>query len=108
FAPPSAWLHWMPDLITRLACLTLVRLKRLDEALAELRLAAQFAPDQARYASVFAVALHSAGRRGVQPPRRATIRPPIRGAGGPCWRLTTSVRKGPRPSPRAAGQKPTC
>jgi Flp pilus assembly protein TadD len=42
--------------------LTLVRLKRLDEALGELRLAAELAPDQARYAYVYAVALHSAGR----------------------------------------------
>ena len=42
--------------------LTLVRLKRLDEALGELRRAADLAPDQARYAYVYAVALHSAGR----------------------------------------------
>jgi predicted CXXCH cytochrome family protein len=42
--------------------LTLVRLKRLDEALGELRLAAQLAPEQARYAYVHAVALNSAGR----------------------------------------------
>ena len=42
--------------------LTLVRLKRLDEALDELRRAAELAPEQARYAYVYAVALHSAGR----------------------------------------------
>ena len=41
--------------------LTLVRLKRLDEALDELRRAAELAPEQARYAYVYAVALHSAG-----------------------------------------------
>ena len=44
--------------------LTLVRLKRLDEALGEFRLAAQLAPEQARYAYVHAVALNSAGRGG--------------------------------------------
>ena len=44
--------------------LTLVRLKRLDEALGELRRAAELAPEQARYAYVYAVALHSAGRGG--------------------------------------------
>ena len=42
--------------------LTLVRLKRPDEALAELRRAAELEPDRARYAYVYAVALHSAGR----------------------------------------------
>ena len=42
--------------------LTLVRLKRLNEALGELRRAAELAPEQARYAYVYAVALHSAGR----------------------------------------------
>ena len=42
--------------------LTLVRLKRLDEALSELRRAAELAPEQVRYAYVYAVALHSAGR----------------------------------------------
>jgi predicted CXXCH cytochrome family protein len=41
--------------------LTLVRQKRLDEALGELRTAAQDAPAQARFAYVYAVALHSAG-----------------------------------------------
>jgi predicted CXXCH cytochrome family protein len=44
--------------------LTLVRRKRSDEALAELRRAAELAPDLARYAYVYAVALHSAGRVG--------------------------------------------
>ena len=43
--------------------LTLVRLKRTDEALAELRRAAELDPSQARYAYVYAVALHSAGTR---------------------------------------------
>jgi tetratricopeptide (TPR) repeat protein len=54
-APQDAGVH-------RALGLALVRLKRLDEALAELRLAADLAPDQARYAYVYAVALHSAGR----------------------------------------------
>ncbi len=44
--------------------LTLVRLKRLEAALGELHRAAQLAPDQARYAYVFAVALNSVGRGG--------------------------------------------
>jgi predicted CXXCH cytochrome family protein len=44
--------------------LTLVRLKRNDEPLAELRRAAELDPDVARYAYVYAVALHSAGRVG--------------------------------------------
>jgi tetratricopeptide (TPR) repeat protein len=43
--------------------LTLVRLKRLNEALGELHRAAELAPEQARYAYVYAVAVHSAGRR---------------------------------------------
>ncbi len=42
--------------------LTLVRLKRPDEALGELRHSAELEPDRARYAYVYAVALHSAGR----------------------------------------------
>ena len=42
--------------------MTLTRLKRLDEALGEFRRAAELEPDQARYAYVYAVALHSAGR----------------------------------------------
>jgi len=40
-----------------------VRLKRPDEGLGELRRAAELAPGQARYAYVYAVGLHSAGRR---------------------------------------------
>jgi Flp pilus assembly protein TadD len=44
--------------------LTLVRLKRLEEAASELRRAAELAPEQARYAYVYAVALHSNGRAG--------------------------------------------
>ena len=44
--------------------LTLTRLKRPDEALDELRRAAALAPDQARYAYVYAVGLHSSGRSG--------------------------------------------
>jgi len=43
--------------------LTLVRLKRLNEAIGELRLAAEWAPAQARYGYVYGVALHSAGRK---------------------------------------------
>jgi len=42
--------------------LNLVRLKRADEALIELGRAAELDPSQARYAYVYAVALHSAGR----------------------------------------------
>jgi tetratricopeptide (TPR) repeat protein len=44
--------------------LALVRLKRTDEALEELRRAADLDPAQARYAYVYAVGLHSAGRIG--------------------------------------------
>jgi tetratricopeptide (TPR) repeat protein len=44
--------------------LALVRLKRQDEALAELARAAELEPDRARYAYVYAVALDSGGRRG--------------------------------------------
>ena len=42
--------------------LTLVRLKRLDEALAEFRRAADLQPSSARFAYVYGVALNSAGR----------------------------------------------
>jgi predicted CXXCH cytochrome family protein len=42
--------------------LALVRQKRLSEALAELRLAAELEPGQARYVYVYAVGLNSAGR----------------------------------------------
>ena len=41
--------------------LTLTRLKRPDEAVSELHRAAELAPDQARYAYVYAVGQHSAG-----------------------------------------------
>jgi predicted CXXCH cytochrome family protein len=44
--------------------LALVRLKRTDEALEELHRAADLEPGQTRYAYVYAVALHSAGRIG--------------------------------------------
>ncbi len=44
--------------------LSLVRLKRADQALGELRSAAELDPHQARYAYVYAVALHSVGRAG--------------------------------------------
>lgn len=43
--------------------LTLVREKRLDSALEELRRAATLDPGQSRYAYVYSVGLHSAGRR---------------------------------------------
>jgi len=43
--------------------LTLTRLKRPEDALGELRHAAELEPERARYAYVYAVALHSAGRR---------------------------------------------
>jgi Flp pilus assembly protein TadD len=42
--------------------LTLVRLKRQDEALAELRRATELEPDRANYAYVYAVGLNSTGR----------------------------------------------
>jgi predicted CXXCH cytochrome family protein len=42
--------------------LTLVRRQRADEALGELRRAAELDPGQARYAYVYAIALHSAAR----------------------------------------------
>jgi predicted CXXCH cytochrome family protein len=45
--------------------LTLVRLKRTDEALGELHRAAELDPRQARYAYVYAVGLHSAARVGA-------------------------------------------
>jgi tetratricopeptide (TPR) repeat protein len=44
--------------------LTLTRLKQPGEALAEFRQAVELDPDRARYAYVYAVALHSAGRGG--------------------------------------------
>jgi tetratricopeptide (TPR) repeat protein len=44
--------------------LTLVRLKRADDALAELHRAAELDPGQVRYAYVYAVALHSSGHIG--------------------------------------------
>lgn len=44
--------------------LTLVRLKRSDAALEELRRAAELDPEQARHAYVYALALQSAGRLG--------------------------------------------
>ena len=53
--PQDAGLHYSLGL-------ALVRLKRSDEALGELRKAADLDPGQARYAYVYAVALHSAGR----------------------------------------------
>jgi tetratricopeptide (TPR) repeat protein len=40
----------------------LTRLKRNDEAIAELRRAAEIEPERARYTYVYAVALHSAGQ----------------------------------------------
>jgi tetratricopeptide (TPR) repeat protein len=43
--------------------LSLVRLKRLDEALIELRRAADLDSQHARYAYIYGVALHSAGRQ---------------------------------------------
>jgi tetratricopeptide (TPR) repeat protein len=43
--------------------LSLVRLKRLDDALVELGRAAELSRDSARYAYIYGVALHSAGRQ---------------------------------------------
>ncbi len=54
-SPQDAGLHYALGL-------NLVRLKRTDEALAELGRAAELDSGQARYAYVYAVALHSAGR----------------------------------------------
>jgi Flp pilus assembly protein TadD len=42
--------------------LTLVRMKRIDAALAELELATTLEPGNARFAYVYAVALHSTGK----------------------------------------------
>jgi Flp pilus assembly protein TadD len=56
-APDDAGLHHALGLV-------LVRLKRPDEALEELHRAIGLGPDQPRYAYVYAVALHSAGRGG--------------------------------------------
>jgi Tfp pilus assembly protein PilF len=56
-APDDAGLHHALGLV-------LVRLKRPDEALEELHRAAELEPDQSRYAYVYAVGLHSAGRDG--------------------------------------------
>jgi Flp pilus assembly protein TadD len=53
-SPRDAGLHFALGL-------TLVRLKRADEALVELRHAAELEPDRARYAYVHAVALHTGG-----------------------------------------------
>jgi predicted CXXCH cytochrome family protein len=54
-APDDAGLHHAVGLV-------LVRLKRPDEALEELHRASKLEPDQPRYAYVYAVGLHSAGR----------------------------------------------
>jgi predicted CXXCH cytochrome family protein len=54
-SPQDAGLHHALGLV-------LTRLKRAGEALEELQRAAQLDPERARYAYVYAVALHSAGR----------------------------------------------
>jgi Flp pilus assembly protein TadD len=54
-SPQDAGLHYALGL-------TLTRLKQPDTALMEFRRAAELEPDRARYAYVYAVALHSAGR----------------------------------------------
>ena len=56
-SPQDAGLHYALGL-------ALVRLKRSDEAFGELSKAAGLDPGQARYAYVYAVALHSSGRVG--------------------------------------------
>ncbi len=48
--------------IHRALGLTLTRLKRPDEALAEFKLATELEPDNPQYAYIYAVALHSGGR----------------------------------------------
>jgi predicted CXXCH cytochrome family protein len=55
-SPRDAGLHYALGL-------TLTRLKQPSEALAAFRQAAEFDPDRARYAYVYAVALHSGGDR---------------------------------------------
>jgi Flp pilus assembly protein TadD len=55
-SPPDAGLHHALGL-------SLVRMKRSGEALDELHRAVDIEPGRARYACVYAVALHSAGRR---------------------------------------------
>ena len=54
-APRDAGLHHALGL-------TLTRLKRSDDALEELRHATELEPERARYAYVYGVGLHSAGR----------------------------------------------
>jgi len=54
-APKDAGLHHALGL-------ALVREKKNDDALAELKTASELAPSQSRYAYIYAVALHSAGR----------------------------------------------
>src|SRR5262249_16891694 len=54
-SPQDAGLHHALGLV-------LTRLKRREEALGELRRAAELDPERARYAYVYAVGLHSAGR----------------------------------------------
>ena len=54
-SPRDAGLHHALGLV-------LTRLKRPNDALAELQRAADLEPERARYAYVYAVALHSAGR----------------------------------------------
>jgi Flp pilus assembly protein TadD len=58
--------------------LTLTRLKKPDVALAELRQAAELAPDNARYVYVYAVALNSGGQgdRAVAILKDALVRHP--------------------------------
>ena len=67
--------------------LALVRLKRADEALDELRKAAELDAGQARYAYVYAVAQHSAGlgQRGYGGPSRK-ISCVIQMIATLCWR----------------------
>ena len=54
-SPQDAGLHHALGLV-------LTRLKRREDALGELRRAAELEPDRARYAYVYAVGLHSAGQ----------------------------------------------
>ena len=59
----TAVMGWVrPSPIHHTLGLTLTRLKRPDEALSEFRVATELEPDRLRYAYVYAVALHSAGR----------------------------------------------
>ena len=110
-SPRDAGLHYALGL-------ALTRLKRPDEALGELRRAAELAPDRARYAYVYAVGLHSSGRSGEPVLQDSLVRHPgdrdtllalisfSRDAGefGDCPRLRRAA--GPRNAGRSEPERP--